>query len=90
MQALRVYIYEALAIVVASVIIGLIIGLLVAVTLTLQTSLFVEIPYVFEFPWYLFVLVTVMSLGCAVLGSYLPARVLLKKRIASAIKAASA
>jgi len=85
-QVIRVYMYEALAIVLASVFIGFIIGDLVSVTLTLQACLFSELPFTFNFPTILFFSVVGMSVIVAVLGSYLPARVLQKKRIASALK----
>lgn len=47
-QVVRAYIYEALAIILASVLLGAIIGLLIAVTLTLQFNLFSEMPFRFE------------------------------------------
>lgn len=87
-QVVRVYIYEALAIVISSVLIGFVIGDLVSITLTLQTTLFTELPYQFEFPTLLFFAITIMSITVAVLGSYFPARSLLNKRIASALKGA--
>uniref|UniRef100_A0A6B2KXA1 ABC3 transporter permease C-terminal domain-containing protein n=1 Tax=Arcella intermedia TaxID=1963864 RepID=A0A6B2KXA1_9EUKA len=85
-QVLRVYIYEAMSIVLASVLIGFFIGDLVSVTLALQSSLFSELPFTFEFPTILFCGVVGMSILVAILGSYLPARVLQKKRIAAALK----
>jgi len=85
-QVIRVYIYEAMSIVVASVIIGFLIGDLVSVTLTLQSCLWSELPFTFEFPTILFAGVVTMSVVVAILGSYLPARVLQNKKIASALK----
>jgi len=85
-QVIRVYIYEAMSIVLASVMIGFIIGDMVSVTLSLQACLFSELPFTFDFPTILFFSVFGMSVAVAILGSYLPARVLQKKRIASALK----
>jgi len=85
-QVIRVYIYESMSIVVASVIIGFLIGDLVSVTLTLQSCLWSELPFTFEFPTILFSGVVVMSVIVSILGSYLPSRVLQQKKIASALK----
>lgn len=65
---------------------GSIIGLLIAITLTLQFNLFTEMPFAFDFPYILFGSVLAMSLFVAVLGSYVPARSLRSKQIASALK----
>ncbi len=62
------------------------IGLLIAITLTLQFNLFTEMPFAFDFPYVLFFSVLAMSLFVAVVGSYMPARVLRGKQIASALK----
>jgi len=85
-QVIRVYIYEAMSIVLASVIIGFIIGDMVSITLTLQACLFSELPFTFDFPTLLFFSVVGMSIIVSITGSYLPARVLQEKRIASALK----
>jgi len=85
-QVVRVYIYEALAIVFSSIIIGFVMGDLVSVTLTLESNLFNELPFQLRFPTLLFTTVVILSIGVALFGSYIPSRTLLKKRIASALK----
>jgi len=85
-QVVRVYMYEALSIVLASVLLGFLIGDLVSVTLTLQTMIFTEMPFTFRFPTLLFLVVSACSVIAATVGSYLPARVLLRRRIAQALK----
>lgn len=50
-QVIRVYIYEALAIIVASVFLGASIGIAVSITLTVQLGLFTELPFWFQFPY---------------------------------------
>jgi len=85
-QVIRVYIYEALALVGASVFLGFFIGNFVSATLTAEANLFSELPFTFQFPWVLFAIVVFSSLVVAVLGSYIPASVLLRKRIAAALK----
>jgi len=85
-QVIRSYIYEALAIILSSVVLGFIIGDLVSITLTLQVGLFSELPFIFEFPTLLFVSIVVMALIVSILGSYIPASQLKKKKIALALK----
>lgn len=85
-QVHRIYIYEALALIMASVLLGTICGTIVAMTLTLQFNLFTQLEFTFAFPYVLFLLVLAMSVGVGILGSYLPARALAKKQIASALK----
>jgi len=85
-QVIRVYIYEALAIIIASVFLGSAIGILVSITLTLQLDLFTELPFWFEFPYVLFFGVLLMSVGVAVAGSYFPATRFKGKAISAVLK----
>eukprot|EP01103_Thecamoeba_quadrilineata_P013162 TRINITY_DN3567_c0_g1_i2.p1 TRINITY_DN3567_c0_g1~~TRINITY_DN3567_c0_g1_i2.p1 ORF type:complete len:1198 (-),score=214.19 TRINITY_DN3567_c0_g1_i2:59-3133(-) len=85
-QVLRVYIYEALCIVVTSTILGSMIGVMIAVTLTLQSDLFTEMPFAFAFPWSLFGITSAAAVTIAILGSYLPASSLSKQEIAIALR----
>eukprot|EP01126_Amoeba_proteus_P026474 TRINITY_DN2621_c0_g1_i12.p1 TRINITY_DN2621_c0_g1~~TRINITY_DN2621_c0_g1_i12.p1 ORF type:complete len:133 (+),score=17.23 TRINITY_DN2621_c0_g1_i12:54-401(+) len=85
-QVVRVYIYEALSVVLSSILIGFVMGDLVSVTLSLEANLFTELPFTWKFPVLLFCLIFGLSLLVSTLGSYLPARVLLRKRIACALK----
>ncbi|KAI9140455.1 FtsX-like permease family-domain-containing protein [Paraphysoderma sedebokerense] len=82
----RIYIYEALCIILATIVIGTAIGIITAITLSLQFNLFTEMPFSFSFPTYLFIFVVGMSLLVSVLGSYFPAREFRKKQIAIALK----
>jgi ABC-type antimicrobial peptide transport system permease subunit len=47
-QCMRIYIYEAVALILAATILGSIVGILVAVTVTLQFNLFTELPFSME------------------------------------------
>ena len=85
-QVIRVYIYEALCIILAALVLGSMSGLLIAVTLTLQFDLFSEMPFHFDFPYGLFIFVVIMSAVIAVLGSFLPANEIRKKQIANVLK----
>jgi len=85
-RVIRMYIYEALCLILSSVIIGAVIGLLVSITLTLQFNLFTELAFTFDFPYALFFSVFGMSLAVSIIGSYLPAHGFKKKDIAIALK----
>lgn len=52
----------------------------------MEANLFTEYPLRFEFPVGVFTTVVILSVIVAFLASYIPASVLLKKRIASALK----
>jgi len=85
-KVIRMYIYEAICLILSAVVIGTVIGMIVSITLTLQFTLFTELAFTFDFPYILFTTVFVMSLTVAVLGSWIPARYLKEKDIASALK----
>ena len=85
---IRAYIYEALCLVVSAFVCGTIIGCVIAITLTVQFNLFLEMPFQFDFPYYLFFSILAMALICAILGSYFPARGLRKKEIALVLRGA--
>lgn len=85
-QVIRLYIYEASCIIIASVFLGCFVGLSVAITLTLQADLFSELPFKMEFPVFLFCSIVTMSVVTAFLSSYIPSRTLGARRIASVLK----
>ena len=82
----RLYIYEALAIVLASVFLGTSLGIFTAIVVTLQTNLFADLPFVFYFPTAMFVFVVVLSLGVAFLGSLFPSEKFRKQQIAITLR----
>ncbi|KAJ3299821.1 hypothetical protein HK104_006755 [Borealophlyctis nickersoniae] len=83
---LRVYIYEAICIMLACIIIGTTIGLITSYALTLQSNLFTNLPFSFYFPIGLYLIVTLLSVVVSVAGSYLPAQVYAKEKIALVLK----
>lgn len=85
-QVTRVYIYEALCIIISALILGSATGLGIALTLTLQFNLFTEMPFQFDFPYFLFASVTIMSIFIAIGGSYLASRDIKKIQIAQVLK----
>jgi len=82
----RLYIYEALSLVLSTIVLGTTLGITTAIILTLQTLLFSELPFEFNFPTELFVMVMLLSLLVAVLGSYFPSEEYRKKEIAISLR----
>jgi hypothetical protein len=61
-------------------------GITVAATLTLQFNLFTELPFHMSFPIPLFTSMVCMAIFVAVVGSALPASVLLRKTISNVLR----
>ena len=85
-QVTRVYIYEALCIIISALLLGSATGMGIAVTLTLQFNLFTEMPFHFDFPYFLFGSVMIMSVVVAIGGSYLASLDIKKLQIAQVLK----
>lgn len=85
-RVIALYVYEALAIVLACVILGTLIGLVVAIMMTVQFGMFTQLPFSFQFPSVLFFPVLAMCLIIAFVGSYIPASVIRSKPISSVLK----
>jgi len=85
-QLIRVFFYEAMAMILASITLGTAIGVTIAAVLTLQQNLFTEMPFRLVFPGGLFAIVISMSLGVAGLGAYLPVREMLRCSISQVLK----
>jgi ABC-type antimicrobial peptide transport system permease subunit len=85
-QVCAVYVYEALALALSCIMSGTLVGILIAISLTLQFNLFTEMPFEFAFPYALFFSMVLLSLICAVYGSYQPAQKLLRKSISNTIR----
>ena len=85
-QVTRVYVYEALSVVLASFIMGSVVGMLVSITLTLQFNLFTEQPFQFIFPYALFFGTLVMLVLVSILSSYYPALNIAQVVIAQTLK----
>lgn len=85
----RAYCYEALSVVLSSFTLGTLVGLLVAITLTLQFNLFTELPFVFIWPYSLFFFTLLACILLALVSSYVPAKEISKRMIASVLKGKS-
>ena len=71
-QSIRIYLYEAASIILSSIIIGTFIGVIVSSSLILQFDVFVELPFIFNFPFKLYFILISFGLSLGLLGSYYP------------------
>ena len=71
-QSIRIYLYEAATIILCSIIIGTFIGVVISTSLILQFDVFLELPFVFNFPYELYFILITVGLGLGLLGSYYP------------------
>ena len=71
-QSVRIYLYEAATIILSSIIIGTFIGVAVSISLILQFDTFLELPFVFNFPYGLYFVLIIIGLLLGLLGSYYP------------------
>jgi ABC-type antimicrobial peptide transport system permease subunit len=85
-SVLLIYIYEALCVVLACTFLGLLLGSFTAITLTLQSNLFTEMPFVFTFPGSLIAIVVILCLLSAIIGSVHPVKEFNKRPIAITLR----
>lgn len=71
-QSIRIYLYEAATIILTSIIIGTFIGIIISSSLILQFDIFLELPFVFNFPYALYFILISVGLSLGLLGSYYP------------------
>lgn len=82
----RVFVYEAFALVFASSLMGIAIGVLVGWTFQQQRALFTQLPINFIVPWSIVITVSVASIVTALLSSCAPAKRLTKQRVTSLMR----
>eukprot|EP00771_Trimastix_marina_P001974 gnl/Trimastix_PCT/3084.p1 GENE.gnl/Trimastix_PCT/3084~~gnl/Trimastix_PCT/3084.p1 ORF type:complete len:1042 (+),score=324.90 gnl/Trimastix_PCT/3084:72-3197(+) len=80
-QTVRVYIHEAFTLVFSAAILGIIAGAIIGYTMTIQMSVFTQVPIPFGFPWVLLATVFVLSVFFSVVSAFGPTRKLLSKPI---------
>ena len=85
-QMTRIYIYEALALIISSAILGSIVGISIAIVLVLQFLAFTELPFEFIFPTEMFFINFTLGILTAVFASYFAAKDIREKSIANIIK----
>eukprot|EP01080_Neovahlkampfia_damariscottae_P003982 gene3982-7238_t len=77
----RLYVYEALVLLLASIVSGTLIGLAVGYTLTAQQILFTQYELTFWFPWDVILIVIGLSVVFAFLASIIPIMILTRQPI---------
>ena len=85
-QLEKVYVYEAFTLTAAASVMGTCIGVMVGFTMTLQRTLFTQLPISFEFPYDLMLQTLAIALVCALISSYLPARALMRKTVSAVMR----
>lgn len=75
------YFYEAFLVVLAACVIGILIGVIVGFTMVMQQDLFLGSAYGFYFPWKQTLEIFLLSIICAFLSTFGPARQLTKMEI---------
>lgn len=70
----RVYMYEAFMIVVAASILGITVGSLTALLISSQFFMFIELPRVFYFPYYMLTFMIVMAFVTTYFSVFKPVR----------------
>ena len=71
-QSIRIYLYEAATIILTSIVIGTFIGVVISTSLILQFDIFIELPFIFNFPFQLYFILISLGLFLGLLGSYYP------------------
>ena len=71
-QSVRIYLYEASTIIIASTIIGTILGIIISSSIILQFDIFIELPFIFNFPFKLYFILISIGFFLGLLGSYYP------------------
>jgi ABC-type antimicrobial peptide transport system permease subunit len=84
---MKLYIYEAFILVVASSFSGVMIGTIVGWSISFQRSMFINMPTPFVFPTREFVFIFSVSIVCAVISTYSPSKQLMAKSIPDIAKA---
>ena len=71
-QSVRIYLYEAASILLCSIIIGTFIGIIISCSLILQFDIFLELPFIFHFPFFICCILVTIGIFLGLLGSYYP------------------
>ncbi|PRP86887.1 hypothetical protein PROFUN_03635 [Planoprotostelium fungivorum] len=82
----RIYIYEAVVLVLLSSLFGLGVGTFIGYTMTIQGTLFTQLPVPFVFPTSVLIIVLIASMVLSVAASFGPTRHLLKMSVVTLMK----
>lgn len=86
LQIVRIYMYEAIAVILTGAAIGLLVGCMVGWTIVAQNTLFSNQTFSLVFPWTLIGVVFVTSIISSLLAAGIPAFNMLQQNIVSLIK----
>ncbi|KAI9209917.1 uncharacterized protein BJ171DRAFT_609452 [Polychytrium aggregatum] len=86
LQIVKIYVYEAVSLLLASMLVGTVVGLLTSATLNLQFTTFLDLPFDFSFPLGLFIFTVLVSLSVGVLASAIPANAYNRIHVAQLLK----
>lgn len=78
--------YEAFFVVISAAILGVAIGMITSVLVTAQFYLFLELPLVFQPPWYLILITLVVSISTTFFAVWIPISEVNHTRIAVVLK----
>ncbi|KAG2388390.1 hypothetical protein C9374_000554 [Naegleria lovaniensis] len=82
----RLYVYEALILVLAASLIGIVIGFIIGFTMMIQSNLFTELPISVYVPWQLILIVVGLAFLSAFLSAFFPVVSLLRNGIVTLLK----
>jgi ABC-type antimicrobial peptide transport system permease subunit len=82
----RIFMYEAFLVIVAAGILGVLIGIIVACLVTAQFNMFLELPFVLDFPTWLVVILCTVALTTTYLAVHYPVSSVNKSTIAKILK----
>ncbi|EFC50030.1 FtsX domain-containing protein [Naegleria gruberi] len=82
----RLYVYEALVLVLSASLIGIVIGFVLGFTMSLQSNLFTELPVSVYVPWELILIVIAVAFISAFLSAFFPVTSLLRNNIVTLLK----
>ena len=78
--------YEAFMVILSAAILGFIVGLTVSCMVTAQFYLFIELPFVLEWPIWLLLVMMIVSLSTTYLAVYIPIKKVNEQQIANVLK----
>lgn len=82
----RIFMYEAFLVIIAAGILGILIGIVVACLVTAQFNMFLELPFVLDFPTWLVVVLCTVALTTTFLAVHYPVTSVNKSTIAKILK----
>ena len=85
-QGQRIFMYEAFMVIISAGLLGFLVGLCVSTMVTAQFYLFIELPFVLEWPVWILLLMMVISLATTYLAVYIPIKQVNQANIASILK----